>query len=171
MTIEVKPQESRSVREARIKDKAGIVICILAALLAIGTLFGGQNSSRILNTTLTISNNWAWYQAKSTRETLYENSALQASPQNAEKLLAEAKRMEADKKEIAEKTKALEAQREIARKKSPWFTWSGSTLQIAIVLLTASILAVSMPLFWASMVVGSIGAVLLSQAFWLWLPI
>jgi len=167
---EVKPL-SRSEKEARIKDKAGIVICILAALLAIGTLFGGQNSSRILNTTLTISNNWAWYQAKSTRETLYENAALLSSGQHTEKLLAEAKRMESDKKEIAEKTKALEVQREVARQKSPWFTWSGSTLQIAIVLLTASILAVSMPLFWASIVVGSVGSVLLSQAFWLWLPL
>jgi hypothetical protein len=60
--------------------------------------------------------------------------------------------------------------REEARKKSPWFTWSGSTLQIAIVLLTASILAVSMPLFWASIAIGTVGSLMLSQAVWMWLP-
>lgn len=167
---EIKPM-SRSEKESRIKDKAGWVITVLAALLAIGTLIGGQNSSKILNTTLAISNNWAWYQAKAVRGTIYETAALQAQPQSVEKLSAEAQRMEADKKEIAEKTRVLEAEREIARKKSPWFTWSGSTLQIAIVLLTASILAVSMPLFWASIVVGGIGATLLSNAIWIWLPL
>jgi hypothetical protein len=79
--------------------------------------------------------------------------------------------MEADKKEIAEKAKALEAERAVAREKSPWFTWGGSVLQIAIVLLTASILAVSMPMFWISLVVGSVGSLFVSQALWLWLPI
>lgn len=169
MATEVKPL-SRSEREAKIKDKAGIVICILAALLAIGALFGGQNSSRIMNNTISANNLWAWYQAKNVRQVLYETAALQAKPEHVEKLTAEANRMEADKKEIAEKAKALEAERDQARKKSPWFTWSGSTLQIAIVLLTASILAVSMPLFWGSVAVGSLGALLLSNAFWLWLP-
>lgn len=164
-------QPSRSEREIKIKDKAGWVITVLAALLAIGALIGGQNSSKILNSTLAISNNWAWYQAKAVRGVLYETAALQADPENANKLASEAQRMENDKKEIAEKTRILEIERDQARKKSSWFTWSGSTLQIAIVLLTASILAVSTVLFWSSIVVGSFGAILLSQALWLWLPL
>jgi len=36
-------------------------------------------------------------------------------------------------------------------------------------LLTASILAVSMQLFWGSIFVGLIGAFTMSQAIWLWL--
>jgi hypothetical protein len=43
--------------------------------------------------------------------------------------------------------------------------------QIAIVLLTASILAVNMRLYTSSVVVGSVAAFLMSQAVWLWLPI
>jgi hypothetical protein len=74
------------------------------------------------------------------------------------------------KKEIAEKARKLEAEREEARKRSPWFTYGGSGLQIAIVLLTASILAVSMNLFWASIVVGAISSVAVSQAIWMWIP-
>jgi len=39
------------------------------------------------------------------------------------------------------------------------------------VLLSASILAVSMNMFWGSIAVGSIAAFLLSQGTWLWLPL
>ena len=171
MSEEKKPL-SRSEREARIKDKAGFVIVVLAALLAINTMIGGQNSSKIMNNTIAANNQWAWYQAKNVRQVLYETAAVESKiPSNREKFEAEAKRMADDKKEIMEKAKALEAEREVARKKSPWFTWGGSVLQIGIVLLTASILAVSMPMFWISVVVGSVGSILVSQPLWMWLPI
>ena len=163
---EVKPL-SRSEREAQIKDRAGFVIVILAALLAINTMIGGQNSSKIMNNTIAANNQWAWYQAKNVRQVLYETAAVESKiPANREKFEAEAQRMSADKREIMEKAKALEAERDVARERSPWFTWGGSVLQIGIVLLTASILAVSMPMFWVSVVVGSVGSVLVSQALW-----
>jgi hypothetical protein len=168
---EVKPL-SRSEREAKIKDKAGFVIVFLAAILAINTMIGGQNSSKIQNNTISANNQWAWYQAKNVRQVLYETAAADAKiPENKAKFEAEAARMEADKKEIMEKAKKLEAERDVARQKSPWFTWGGSILQIAIVLLTASILAVSMPMFWISLVVGAAGTTFVSQALWMWLPI
>lgn len=170
MTEEKKPL-SRSEREAKIKDKAGFLIVFLAAVLAINTMIGGQNSSKIMNNTIAANNQWAWYQAKNVRQVLYETAALQSTnPDHVAKLQSEAQRMDLDKREIMEKAKALEADRETARKKSPWFTWGGSILQIAIVLLTASILAVSMPMFWVSVVVGAAGSVFVSQALWLWLP-
>lgn len=171
MSEEKKPL-SRSEREAQIKDRAGFVIVVLAALLAINTMIGGQNSSKTMNNTIAANNQWAWYQAKNMRQVLYETAAVESKiPANKEKFEAEAKRMEADKKEIMAKAQALEAERDQARKKSPWFTWGGSVLQIGIVLLTASILAVSMPMFWVSIVVGSVGAFLVSQALWMWLPL
>jgi hypothetical protein len=171
MSEEKKPM-SRSEREAQIKDRAGFVIVVLAALLAINTMIGGQNSSKTMNNTIAANNQWAWYQAKNMRQVLYETAAVESKiPANKEKFEAEAARMKADKEEIMAKAKALEAERDVARQKSPWFTWGGSVLQIGIVLLTASILAVSMPMFWVSIVVGSVGAFLVSQALWMWLPI
>lgn len=167
---EVKPL-SRSEREAKIKNRAGFVIVVLAALLAINTMIGGQNSSKIMNNTIAANNQWAWYQAKNVRQVLYETAAVESKiPENRAKFEAEARRMEADKKEIMSRAKQLEAERELARERSPWFTWGGSVLQIGIVLLTASILAVSMPMFWISVVVGSLGSVLVSQALWMWIP-
>lgn len=162
---------TRSEREAKIKDKAGFVIVFLAAILAINTMLGGSNSSKIMNNTIQSNNMWAWYQAKNVRQVIYEISAIEAKPENVEKFKSEAQRMADDKKEIMEKAKALEAERDEAKKKSPWFTWGGSILQIAIVLLTASILAVSMPMFYVSGIVGAVGAVLVSQAIWMWIPL
>jgi hypothetical protein len=92
-------------------------------------------------------------------------------PENRKKFEDDAARMKADKEEIMANAQALEAERDVARQRSPWFTWGGSALQIGIVLLTASILAVSMPMFWVSIVVGSVGAVLVSQALWMWIPL
>lgn len=170
MTTEAKPL-TRSEKEAKIKDKAGFVIVFLAALLAINTMIGGSNSSKIQNNTIQANNMWAWYQAKNVRGVLYEiNAAETQIPANKEKFEAEAKRMSDDKKEIMEKAKALEAERDAAKLKSPWFTWGGSILQIAIVLLTASILAASMPMFYLSTVVGVIGSIIVSQALWMWMP-
>lgn len=167
---EVKPL-SRSEREAKIKDKAGFVIVFLAALLAINTMIGGSNSSKIQNNTIQANNMWAWYQAKNVRGVLYEINAIETNkPENREKFLAEARRMSDDKKEIMEKAKALEAERDAAKQRSPWFTWGGSILQISIVLLTASILAVSMSMFYISTLVGVVGAVIVSQALWMWMP-
>ena len=171
MTQESKPL-SRSEREAQIKDRAGFVIVVLAAMLAISTMIGGQNSSKIMNNTIAANNQWAWYQAKNMRQVLYETAAVESKiTENRTKFENEAARMKADKDEIMVKARALEQERDEARQRSPWFTWAGSVLQIGIVLLTASILAVSMPMFWISIVVGSAGAGLASQALWMWIPL
>jgi hypothetical protein len=65
----------------------------------------------------------------------------------------------------------IEADRDAAKKHSPWLTFAGTSYQFGIVLLSASILAVSMPMFWASIGVSLLGALLMSQGIWLWLPI
>ena len=170
---------SRSEHEAQIKDKAGWVITVLAALLAINTLMGGGNSSKVLNNTIEANNTWAFYQAKSIKQTLAEMALDDAKRAHDNKkiteLTAKIDRYENEPKEgkkaLMAKAKGLEADREIAKQRSPFYTYAGSLFQIAIVLLTASILAVNDRLFKASGVVGILGAILMSQGVWLWLPL
>jgi len=94
-------------------------------------------------------------------------------PKKAETLIAKINRYESEpatgegKKELMAKARSLENERADARQRSPYYTYAGSIFQISIVLLTAAILAVSMPLFWGSIVVGGFGALLMSQAIWL----
>jgi hypothetical protein len=178
MAEEKKPL-SRSEREAQIKDKAGLVICVLAALLAINTLMGGSNSSKILNNTIDANNTWSFYQAKSIKQTLaemaYDDATRAGDKKKAEALASKIDRYDNEpkegKKDLMAKARSLEAERTVAKARSPWYTYAGSLFQIAIVLLTASILAVNMRLFHASIAVGSLAGLLMSQAVWLWLPL
>lgn len=178
-TIQETKPLSRSEREAHIKDRAGWVITVLAALLAINTLMGGSNSSRILNNTIDANNTWAFYQAKSIKQTLaemaYDDAVRAGDRKKVSDLQAKINRYESDpatgegKRELMAKAKQLEVSRADAKNRSPWYTYAGSLFQIAIVLLTASILAVSMNLFWASIAVGLLGSVSMSEAIWLWI--
>jgi len=123
---------SRSEREALIKDKAGWVITILAALLAITAYLGGGNSSKVLNNTIEANNTWAFYQAKSIKGTLAEmalDDAVRAKDKKKiESLEKKISRYESDpatgegKKELMEKAKKLEAERAVAKARSPWFS-------------------------------------------------
>jgi len=174
-------QLSRSEREAQIKDKAGWVIVVLAAFLAINTYLGSGNSSRILNDTIEANNTWAFYQAKSIKGTLAEMALDDAmARKDVDKVHALSKkiaRYESDpaagegKKELMAKARALEADRAVAKSRSPWYTFAGSLFQIAIVLLSASILVVNNRLYTASLYVGGGAIILMSQAIWLWIPI
>jgi hypothetical protein len=177
---ETKPL-SRSEREALIKDKAGWVIVVLAALLAINTYLGSGNSGKVLNNTIDANNTWAFYQAKSIKQTLtemrYDDALTAKDTKKAESLKVKIDRYESDpatgegKKELMAKARALEAERDEIKKSGPWMTFAGSGFQIAIVLLSASILAVAPALYVASIVVGALSALLMSQGIWLWLPI
>ena len=164
------PVGSRSEREAKIKDKAGLVINVFALLLALNAWYGGKLSSTVMNNTISANNAWAHYQAKNSRGVSYEIASLQvASPELKAKFISEKERMDADKKEIAEKARHLEEERDEAKKRSPWIGYASTAYQLAIVLLSASILAVSMGLFWGSFVVAGIGAVLSAQGLLLFL--
>jgi hypothetical protein len=180
MAEEKKPL-SRSEREAQIKDKAGWLITVLAALLAINTYIASGNSSKVLNNTIKANDTWAFYQAKSIKQTLAEmarDDALERKQiEKADKLTAKINRYESEpatgegKKELMAKARALEAERDQVRKSGPWMTFAGSGFQISIVLLSASILAVAPALYVASIVVGALSALLMSQGIWLWLPL
>ena len=148
------PSASRSEREAYVKAWAAITISIFALLLAVNGYYGGSNSSRVLGKTIEANNLWAWYQAKNIRSVIYEEAG------KADK----AAKQKADMEEISAKAKAAEADREIAKTRSPWFSYAGMALQLAIVLSSAAILAVMMHMLYASVVVGAGGAVLLLNA-------
>ena len=176
---EVKPL-SRSEREALIKDKAGWVIVLFAAILAINTYMAGGNSSKVLNNTIEANNTYAFYQAKSIKGTLAEmaqDDAIRVGDKKKAEILAKKiARYESDpetgegKKELLAKARKLEAERSVAKSRSPWYTYGGSLLQIAIVLLTASILAVNNRLYTASLFVGAFATLLITNAIWLWFP-
>jgi len=170
---------SRSEREAKIKDKAGLVINVFALLLAVNAWYGGKLSSTVLNNTIKANDTYAFYQAKSMKQTMAEY-ALHDAEKSGDKKYAEALKAKIDRyeneprdgmKDIRARAEKLEADRDAAKVRSPWMSYASTAYQLAIVLLSASILAVSMPLFWGSFGVCAVGVVLMSQGLWLWLPL
>ena len=168
---------SRSEREALIKDKAGLVIVVMALFLAMTTYFANSFSGAVLKNMLKATDTYAFYQAKSIKQTIAEGQLENAKdPNKIRELAAKIERYESDpksgegKRELMARARALEADRDQAKLHSPWLTFAGSAFQLSIVLLSASILAVSMGMFWASIAVGLVGAVLMSQGVWLWAP-
>jgi len=125
-----------------------------------------------MNNTIKANDIWNFYQAKSIKQTQYELAAQATNdPVKAKKFEAKAQSYDQGKEgklELFKQAKSLEDERDFAKKKSPWIGYAGSAYQLAIVLLSASILAVSIPLFWSSFVLCSIGLVLMSQGLWLW---
>ena len=171
---ETKPL-SRSEREAQIKDKAGLVIVIMALFMAITTYFSNNYSGAVLKNTLKATDTYAFYQAKSIKQSIAEGQMEDArDPKRIRELAARIERYESDpvkkegKRELLARAQAYEAARDEASQHSPWLTFASMAFQLAIVLLSASILAVNNRMYKISEVVAVIGIVLLSQGIWLW---
>ena len=172
------PVGSRSEREAKIKDKAGMVINIFALLLAVNTWYGGKLSSTVMNNTIKASDTYAFYQAKSIKQSLAEQSLYEAEKAGdktrADEMKAKIEKYESDpktgegKKELLAKAQGLEEERNDAKLRSPWIGYASTAYQLSIVLLSASILAVNMALFWGSFGVAALGLVLSLNGLFLW---
>jgi len=172
------PVGSRSEREAKLKDKAGMVISVFALILAVNSWYGGKLSSITLNNTIAANDVWSFYEAKSIKQTLAEQSLDDAiyrkDTKKIEQLEAKIARYESDpktgegKKELMAKANKLEAERDYAKKQSPWIGFASTLYQLSIVVLSASILAVSMEMFWGSFFVAGLGLLLSAQGVFLW---
>lgn len=168
---------SRSEREAAIKDKAGLVIVIMALFMAITTYFANSYSGAVLKNTLKATDTYAFYQSKSIKQSIAEGQMEDAkNPARIRELAAKIERYESDpvkgegKRELLARAQGYEAARDEATRHSPWLTFASMAFQLAIVLLSASILAVNNKMYKISEVVAVIGVLLLSQGIWLWIP-
>ena len=174
---EVKPL-SRSEREALIKDKAGLVIVVMALFMAVTTYFGNKHSGAVMKNMLKATDTYAFYQSKSIKQAIAEGQRddylARGEKEKAAKLQAKIDRYESDpekgegKKELLAKAQAFEKARDDAAKHGPWLTFASMAFQLAIVLLSASIIAVNNTMYKVSEVVAVIGVILLSQGIWLW---
>ena len=167
---------SRSEREAQIKDKAGLVIVVMALFMAITTYFSNSYSGAVMKNMLKATDTYSFYQAKSIKQSIAEGQLEDAKdPKRRAELQAKIERYESDpvkkegKKELLAKAQAFEAARDEAARHTPWLTFASMAFQLAIVLLSASILAVNNKMYKISEVVAVIGIILLSQGIWLFI--
>jgi len=164
------------------QNRSALTISILAMVLAIASLGGSNAMKEATQENILAANAYAVYQAKNIRQTSFKLAATDLEIQlvkepnmnAAAKALIEKKiddykktadRYESEpeskegKKELLVRAKGHEALRDHAMLQDPWFDYAEGALQIAIVLLSVSIVA-SMPLlYWAGTLLGALGFV------------
>jgi hypothetical protein len=161
---------------------------IFAALATLSTFKGGGFSSRGVVFQAQASDQWAYYQAKSTRESLYriqkENLTLQlgllpstASAEERSKVeaaLAEAaaktEKYEAEKAAIEKVARDLEAKRDEAQLHGKPLGLAVIFLQIAIVLSSIGGLLKRREMWLLALPIGATGVILFADGFLMFLP-
>lgn len=172
----------------------GIYVGILAVVLAVCSLGGSNAQQDALQQNIAASNDWSFFQAKNARR-----QALRLHTENFETMLqtqpsmpddvkrsiqdkiaaykAQDKLLTSDPKngegldELFAKGKALEASRDRALAKNPYFDYGQALLQIAIVLASVALISGGNMLLYLSFVLGGFGAVLTFGGFSLAFPL
>jgi hypothetical protein len=170
------------------KKRAAILISVFAMLLAITGLGGNNSTKDAINGNVQASNAFGFYQAKNIRQTSYAlaadeiehawmndtslpeaaRAALAAKLADYKKTVA---RYESEpdtgegKKELMAKARAEEARRDRALKQDPYFDYAQALLQIAIVLISVSIVADQRWLVGLGGALGAVGTLLMVNGF------
>ena len=172
------PEELEELREKSFTRRTALLTAVYAVFLAVVSL-GGNNAAKEMSLSQQqASDQWAYYQAKSMREQLYRIERLRLEDELVErgKALAgealahkqglqqsaaqEERRYAGEKKEIEEKARELEHERDRNLARDPYFDFGEVLLQIAIVLASMSILTRARPIFHASLVAAVLGVTL-----------
>jgi Domain of unknown function (DUF4337) len=180
--LEAKPAENRRTKWI------GVYVGVLAALLAVCTLGGGNASKDAMRANIDATNLWSFFQAKNIRRSVYTVASddlelmLKAHPDwpadaratietKIKDYRATVTRFTSDKAtnegldELFVKGKAIEKERDVAFRKDPYFDASQAILQIAIVLASVALIAEVGVLLWFSGILAVIGTALMLNGF------
>jgi len=172
----------KSGHDNKQQNRSALTISILAMVLAIASLGGSNAMKEATQENILAANAYAFYQAKNIRQTSYKLAASDLELQLArepnmnatakamfEKKIEDykktAERYESEpenkegKKELMARAKEHEAIRDHAMRQDPWFDYAEGALQIAIVLLSVSIVAGIPALYRAGTLLGAFGFV------------
>ena len=190
--VKEKALEAASEVREQFRNRAALVIAVVAAILAICELGGDDAKTRMVNNNIRASDTWAFYQAKNMRQTAYRlaadelkrqliapdqagaaRAAAQADLKTYEKTAA---RYEDDpgkdgKKQLQTLAKSYEEARDKASERNESFDLAQMLLQLAVVLGSVSILALSRPLLLTAGLLGAGGLALVINGFLLVIPL
>lgn len=177
------------------RDKyIGVYIGILAVVLAICSMGGGNAAKDATLKNIEAANTWAFFQAKNARRQalhlqaddlelrLASDPALsdEGKKQIAARVAdyrAQEKKLTTDPErkegldELWQKGKALEQQRDDALKRDPYFDYGEALLQIAIVLASVAIISGGNFLLFVSLALGGLGMLATAGGFTLAFPL
>ena len=199
LIAELKEDRAEHATEERFNRGAALLIAVMAAVLAVGGLGGGNATDDMIISNIRASDTWAFYQAKNVRQTMYEIEVADLESRlpletGADRAALEARIAEyqatvaryddepdpeapADpmrgegKKQLMAQAQAFEAARDVAVAKDDNFDLAEVALQLALVLGSVAILATNRAILTASAVLGALGSVLTLNGFLLLFPL
>jgi shikimate kinase len=198
---EIREERASHEAEDKFRERAAMLIAILAMLLAVGSLGGGNVAEDMIHNNIKASDTWAFFQAKNVRQTQYRLAADELEVQLAnpglspEVRAALQKKVDAyratvtryddepdpaapadslrgeGKKQLSAQARRYESLRERAGAQDSNFDYSEVAFQLAIVLGSVAILALSRKVLYISIGLGVIGALLMLNGFMLMFPL
>jgi hypothetical protein len=156
-----KSEGSRSEMIASAITAAG-----LAVSAAICSLFSGHAANLAILAQTKATDQWSYYQAKSTKAHVYEVgseivSALASSSEQSrpsrERFRAESKRYDTEKEDSKREAESLEAESRTEFLKHQRYAVAVAMFQVGIVLSSVSILVRFRALYYLSLVIGAVG--------------
>ena len=160
--------------------KIALLIAVLALFLALAETMAKGAQTSALSYNVEASNLWAFFQAKTIRQTVVRTAGEMADidhARNADEAAADSivKRTDAwaktvarwesepetgeGRKELVARAKAAEAKRDTAMAKYHHYEVSSAAFQIAIVLASATVITGAMVLTWLSIGLGGVGII------------
>jgi hypothetical protein len=165
------PHEPEPDTARRATVISAITAAILAVCAALGSLLSGHNANHAIVLQSEASDQWAYYQAKSTKGHIYEASSETigiltealgaretAKIQPAIKRFEQqVQKYEREKEEIKEKAEHLEADSRAALQRHQAFALAVAAFQVGIVLASISIMMRYRALWILSLIAGGVG--------------
>jgi hypothetical protein len=192
LIAEIHEDRAESQAAETFRNRAALLIALLAAVLAVGGLGGGNATDDMIGNNIKASDTWAFYQAKNVRQTMYEIEVEKLKGQLAAGTVPAAQRAAAEarlkdyestvarydsepdakdptkgegKKELSAQAKAYEAAFEEASARDNNFDLAEVALQLALVLGSVAILAVNRWILGLSLALGIVGSLLTLNGF------
>ena len=192
LIAEIHEDRAESQAADTFRNRAALLIAVLAAVLAVGGLGGGNATDDMIGNNIKASDTWAFYQAKNVRQAMYEIEAEKLKAQLATGSVAATERAAAEarlkdyeatvarydsepdpndpskgegKKELSAQAKAYEAAFDEASARDNNFVLAEVALQLALVLGSVAILAVNRWILGLSLALGVVGSLLTLNGF------
>lgn len=194
---ELREDRAEQDAEERFRSVVALVIAVLATLLAVASLGGGNVSEEVVNSNIHASDTWAFYQAKNIRQTsmnlaademeaMLLASGASLSPEARRDIEAKVAKYRATsaryddepdpdapgdslrgegKKQLRARAQSHEARRDRAQEQDANFDYGSVLYQIAIVLGSVAILALSRPVLVLALALGGVATLLMLNGF------
>jgi hypothetical protein len=149
-----------------------ITAAMLAVLAAVGSLLSGHAANQAILKQTEASDQWAYYQAKSTKGHIYEvgreivsvlSGASGESKSALDRFEQQKNKYDREKEEIREKAEELQKESQHEFRQHHYYSLGIASFQVGIVLASISILVHHRATWWLSLVGGLMGILFLMR--------